>query len=154
MDSTSPLSNLFLCPASFLLQNIGHSNRYTPTFLIAPTTFQSSVSALSNRSVSHTDYCALCRVLSFAPTAPALPPGNPALSFYIPRPVIIMERYIPRSTLFIFICRHSSPSLVSVSDEPSECACTFIWRPPQECENSFSHPLAPCRRIFLHNIFC
>ena len=31
------------------------------------------------------DYCALYRVLSYAPTAPALPPGNPALSFYIPR---------------------------------------------------------------------
>ena len=45
----------------------------------------SAVSALSSHSASHTDYSALCRVLSCAPTAPALPPGNPALSFYIPR---------------------------------------------------------------------
>ena len=36
-----------------------------------PTTSQSSVSALSSRSASHTDYCVLCRVLSCAPTAPA-----------------------------------------------------------------------------------
>ena len=55
------------------------------TLLIVPTIFQSSISALSNRSAFHTDYCVLCRVLSYAPTAPALPPGNPALSSYIPR---------------------------------------------------------------------
>ena len=32
-----------------------------------------------------TSCCALCIILSYAPTAPALPPGNPALSSYIPR---------------------------------------------------------------------
>ena len=46
---------------------------------------RTAVSALSSHSASHTDYFALCTVLSCAPTAPALPPGNPALSFYIPR---------------------------------------------------------------------
>ena len=45
----------------------------------------SAVSALSNRSVSHKDCYALCKVLSYAPTAPVLPPCNPALSSYIPR---------------------------------------------------------------------
>ena len=52
---------------------------------IVPTPSLSSVSALSNHSVFHIGYCVLCRVLSFVPTAPALPPGNPALSSYIPR---------------------------------------------------------------------
>ena len=33
----------------------------------------------------YTDYCALCKVLSCVPTAPELPPGNPALSSYTPR---------------------------------------------------------------------
>ena len=56
-----------------------------PTFLIAPMTSHSSISAPSSHSASHTNYCALCRVLSYAPTAPAPPPGNPAQSFYIPR---------------------------------------------------------------------
>lgn len=39
----------------------------------------SAVSALSNRSVSRKDCCALGKVLSYAPTAPVLPPGNPEL---------------------------------------------------------------------------
>ena len=56
-----------------------------PTFIIVLTISLSSIFALSSHSASHTDYCALCRVLSFAPTAPALPPYNLALSFYIPR---------------------------------------------------------------------
>ena len=43
------------------------------------------ISALSTHSAFHTDCSAPCRVLSCAPTAPALPPDNPALSFYIPR---------------------------------------------------------------------
>ena len=34
--------------------------------------------------LSFTDYSALCRIASYAPTAPVLPPGNPALSSYIP----------------------------------------------------------------------
>ena len=54
-------------------------------FIIALTTSLFSISALSSHSASHTDCSALCRVLSFAPTAPALPPGNPALSSYIPQ---------------------------------------------------------------------
>ena len=57
----------------------------SPAFFISPMPSLSAVSALSNRFVFHTDYYALCRVLSCAPTAPALPPGNPALSSYIPR---------------------------------------------------------------------
>ena len=57
----------------------------SPTLFISPMPSLSAVSALSNRFVFHTDYYALCRVLSCAPTAPALPPGNPALSSYIPR---------------------------------------------------------------------
>ena len=56
-----------------------------PTFIIVLTISLFSTSALSNRFASHTDYCALCKVLSCAPTAPSLPPGNPAQSFYIPR---------------------------------------------------------------------
>ena len=56
-----------------------------PTFLIVPTISQPSISALSNHSASHTNYCAPCKVLSYAPTAPVLPPGNPAQSSYIPR---------------------------------------------------------------------
>ena len=52
---------------------------------IVPTPSLSSVSALSNHSVFHIGCCVLCRVLSCAPTAPALPPDNPALSSYIPR---------------------------------------------------------------------
>ena len=56
-----------------------------PTFIIILTISLSSIFALSSHSASHTDYCVLCRVLSCAPTAPVLPPGNPALSFYIPR---------------------------------------------------------------------
>ncbi len=55
-----------------------------PTFLIAPTISQSSVFDISSHSVSHTDYSALCRVLSCALTAPALPSYNPALFSYIP----------------------------------------------------------------------
>ena len=54
-----------------------------PTFLITPTTSQSSVSALLNHSASHTNYSAPCKVLSRAPTAPALPPGNPALEYHV-----------------------------------------------------------------------
>ena len=56
-----------------------------PTFLIAPTIFLFSTSSLSSHSVSHTSCHALYRVLSCAPTAPVLPPGNLVLSFYIPR---------------------------------------------------------------------
>ena len=56
-----------------------------PTFIIAPTTSQSSVSALSIHFAFPTNYYALCTVLSCAPTAPSFPSGNPALSFYIPR---------------------------------------------------------------------
>ena len=56
----------------------------TPTF-IAPIPSLSSVSALSNRSVFHKDCFAPCKIPSCVPTAPALPPGNPALSSYIPR---------------------------------------------------------------------
>lgn len=41
------------------------------------------ISVLSNRSASHTDYCILSRIFSCAPTGPALPPGNPALSFSV-----------------------------------------------------------------------
>ena len=51
-----------------------------PTFLIVPTIFLFCTSALSSHSVSRTDYYALYRVLSCTPTAPSLPPGNPALS--------------------------------------------------------------------------
>ena len=69
----------------YLLQKIQGIAPTRPTFLIVLTISLFSTSALSNRSVSYTDYCALCKVLSYAPTAPALPPGNPALSFYIPR---------------------------------------------------------------------
>ena len=57
----------------------------SPALFISPMPSLSAVSALSNRFVFHIDYYALCRVLSCVPTAPALPPGNPALSSYIPR---------------------------------------------------------------------
>ena len=43
-----------------------------PTFFIAPMPSLSSTSALSSHSASHKDCCALCRVLSCAPTAPAI----------------------------------------------------------------------------------
>ena len=57
----------------------------SPALFISPMPSLSAVSALSNRSVFHKDCSAPCRVVSCAPTAPALPPGNPALSSYIPR---------------------------------------------------------------------
>ena len=57
----------------------------SPTLFTSPMPFLSAISAPSNRSVSHTDYFALCSILSCVPTAPALPSGNPALSSYIPR---------------------------------------------------------------------
>lgn len=60
-------------------------NCHSPENFIVPTIFLFCISALSSHSASHTEYFALCRVLSCAPTAPSLPPGNLALSFYIPR---------------------------------------------------------------------
>ena len=57
----------------------------SPALFISPMPSLSAVSALSNRSVFHKDCSAPCRVVSCAPTAPALPSGNPALSSYISR---------------------------------------------------------------------
>ena len=57
----------------------------SPALFISPMPSLSAVFALSNRFVFHKDCSALCRVLSCAPTAPALPSGNPALSSYISR---------------------------------------------------------------------
>ena len=68
-------------------------------------------------------------------------------------PVIVVKGHIPRSPLFVFIRRHNLTPFNFRSNEPSEYACIFIWRLPQECENLFSHP-APYHKIFLHSIFC
>lgn len=74
----------YITPIPCLPQKYGAKQPLCHTLFIVLTTFQSSVSALSNHSASHTNCCALCRVLSCVSTAPSLPPGNPALSSYIP----------------------------------------------------------------------
>ena len=76
-DYTTSISNF---PQKYRALQPSH-----PIFLIIPTTFQSSVFALSSHSSSHKDRCALCTVLSYAQTALSLPPGKLALSSYIPR---------------------------------------------------------------------
>ena len=82
---------------------------------IALTLSQSSTYVLSNHSASHTDYYASCITLSFAPTAPVLPPGNPALSFYIPRSDYGLYYCFPLSALI------NTPSL-------SDCALPYLFR--------------------------
>lgn len=84
----------------------------SPALFISPMPSLSAVSALSNRFVFHIDYYALCRVLSCVPTAPALPPSNPALSSYIPRSdcglyycfLLSAPKYIPSLPDFALPC--------------------------------------------------
>ncbi len=80
-----------------------------PTLFIILTPVQCSTSALSNHSASHRDYSVLCKVLSYAPTAPALPPGNPALSFIFPGQIancIIVFFYLFRKAYPVYQILH------------------------------------------------
>ena len=63
---------------------MGHDTRQTPYIFIVLTIPRSSISTLSSHFVFHIGYYALYRVLSYAPTAPSLPLGNPVQSFYNP----------------------------------------------------------------------
>ena len=68
-----------------LPQEIRDTAAAMPQIPTVPMLSQFSVSALSNRSAFHTNCHVLYRVISCAPTTPALPPGNPAQSAYILR---------------------------------------------------------------------
>ena len=75
-----------------------------PTFPIIQTIFQFSVSALSNRSASSTNCYALCRILSYTPTAPH---SLPTIRLYL---FIFPGQIADCIIIFLYLLRQASPA--------------------------------------------